>query len=180
MLIPIGFFGAGGAAGAYELISSQILTSASTSIVFSSIPSTYKHLQLRMTLRGTDTGGYQEPLEIRFNSDTGSNYNSHFLRGNGTAVSSGTSGTTTRIYADPAVIGDASTAGIWAANVVDIVDYANRILSGMMGSRTNDYDIRLHSGVWLNTTAVSTITLPHAYGTGYKAGSRFSLYGIKG
>jgi hypothetical protein len=66
--------------GAYELISTTILGSAQSSVVFdvSSYTSTYKHLQIRVVTR-TDRGANEDILGIRFNGDTGSNYITHLL-----------------------------------------------------------------------------------------------------
>lgn len=71
----------------YESIATVTVgAGGSSSISFSSIPSTYKHLQLRGIVRTTDTsaaasdGNY---IGIRFNGDTGANYVAHNLYGNG-------------------------------------------------------------------------------------------------
>ena len=83
MLIPIGFFGAGAAAGAYELIETQVLGSDVYSITFSSVPQTYKHLQIRLTARCTASGSTGDWLSIRFNGDSSGNYGgSYYLIGN--------------------------------------------------------------------------------------------------
>jgi hypothetical protein len=51
-------------------------------------------------------------------------------------------------------------------------------LGAMTSSAVNE--IRLVSGVWLNTSAVSSISLVVGGGSNIVTGSRFSLYGIKG
>jgi len=57
--------------GSYESIASASGTGSSGTITFSSIPSTYTHLQIR----GIGRNSYPSTqVNVRFNSDTGSNY----------------------------------------------------------------------------------------------------------
>ena len=79
------------APSSYESIATATGTGSSATITFSSIPSTYEHLQIRFTGKGT--GSAEVDTSIRFNSDTGSNYAWHQVYGYGTsaAASNGTS-----------------------------------------------------------------------------------------
>ena len=93
MSLILGILDSGGVAAStssYESIASITPTAGTINILFSSIPSTYKHLQLRCIVRGNWSGGagpYTSPAEITFNSDTGANYASHRLTGNGSTES---------------------------------------------------------------------------------------------
>ena len=69
----------------YEPIQTTTLGSAAASYTFSSIPSTYTDLKLVIT--GTSVGAYAD-IDLRFNSDTATNYSWTALAGNGTAASS--------------------------------------------------------------------------------------------
>ena len=69
--------------GAYELISTTILSTTATSVTFSSIPSTYKHLQIRYIARAT-TGGVAN-FTMTFNG-TSSGYSYHGLYGDGASA----------------------------------------------------------------------------------------------
>jgi len=80
--------------------------------------------------------------------------------------------------------GNTSTSGAFAAGIIDILDYTNtsknttvRGFAGITGTTTPK--IELKSGAWLNTSAVSSVTLFRS-GLPFVSGSRFSLYGIKG
>lgn len=66
----------GGASGGETLLSTTTLSGSSTTI--SSIPTTYQHL--RAIIVGVYASG-QDEMTIRFNGDTGSNYNSGFSYG---------------------------------------------------------------------------------------------------
>ena len=172
---------AGGAA--YELIESQVLSSAAASVTFSSIPQTYKHLQIRMVVRST--GGGNPRVLTRLNSDSGANYASHNLYGDGSTVGSegNASQTGNKIYFVP---NESQPAGAFGAAVYDLLDYTNtnknttaRIFAGAGGLTTVLQDVGLHSFLWNNTAAVNTILLS-ADGQTFAADTRFSLYGVKG
>jgi len=183
-LSALGIFsaaGAGGEVATYELIQTQILTSTQSSIVFnvSSFASTYKHLQLRNVLRSS-IGGPADFTRIRFNDDA-TGYSRHGLQGTGSSVVS--FGLTDQIGTED-YPGSTAGANQFGATVIDILDcYSTtknttvRMLGGVAG--TINF-IQLTSGLWIDTSAVSTITLASGNGAGYVAGSRFSIYGIRG
>ena len=169
----------GGAAGAYELISTTVLSTTTATVTFSSIPSIYKHLQIRYLGR-SNVGSTTDYVQIRMNSDSGSNYASHYLLGSGSSVSSGAVTAQNLIYVGGFITGSTSAANSFGAGIIDLWDYTGtknktiRSLSGHTDSR-----ISLSSGVWLSTAALSSITLLGASGS-FVAGSRFSLYGVLG
>ena len=154
-----------------------------SSVTFSSIPSTYQHLQVRYMPR-ISTSDTAENTWLRFNGDTGSNYTYHFLDGNGSAASSGAGTSQTRILAGRAAAAN-SGSNIFGANVLDVLDYADankyktaRILGGI--DRNGDGNIRLDSGVWMNTAAITSLTIMPTTGNNFVQYSSFALYGIKG
>ena len=63
-------------AGGYTLIT-DVQLSSSTGYSFSSIPSTYKHLVL--TWEGLTIAAISSGFELRFNSDSGANYNIQYV-----------------------------------------------------------------------------------------------------
>jgi hypothetical protein len=155
----------------------------SSTISFSSIPSTYKHLQIRGILRTNDTGTWNNQ-GMQFNGDTGSNYAFHTLYGNGSTASA-TATTSASSYNDfMRAASNSLTAGIFGASVVDILDYTNtskyktvRVLAG--GDSNGAGMIGLTSGLWMNTNAITSITIIPSGGTAIQYSS-FALYGIKG
>ena len=178
-LIPLGFWAAsgGGAGGpAFDLLESEILTS-SASVTFTGLGaySDYKHLQLRIVGGVTTTGGFLNNFRIRLNSDSGVNYYTHQLQGDGSSVaSSGFSFDSIQFHDTLA------RDSLFGALVIDILDFSstskNTTLRGLGGgTNTSENNIGLYSGLWVNTNAVTELDL---YDT-YKAGSRFSLYGVK-
>ena len=188
MPFSLGFWAAagagGGAAGAFEQISTTILTGTQSSVTFSSIPATYKNLQIRATFRADRSGAESEIFALRMNSDSAANYSAHLLLGNGSSVSS-TAYTGESYIRGESFPAATDTANAFGATVIDIMDYANttthkqaRFLSGRFGA--SQYAISLRSGSWRSTTAVSSLTLVTFFGSNFVAGSRFTLYGIKG
>ena len=156
------------------LIQEQILASTATSVTFSSIPQTYKHLQLRVVFKPT-TGN--ATLDGRLNSDSGSNYTRHELGGNGSSVYSQFS-TGTEIY--QLAYANGGITGYDGFGVVDILDYSSTVKNTTIRSLNARTDgIRLLSSAWLNTAAVTSLTL-NASADVLAIGSRFSLYGSNG
>ena len=63
--------------GAYDSIATTTVgAGGASSITFSSIPSTYTHLQVRITAKG-NRGIVIENAYLTFNGDSGTNYNAH-------------------------------------------------------------------------------------------------------
>ncbi len=124
MLIPFGVFSAAGAGGggggtpAYELISTTLISSNTSSITLTSIPSTYKHLQIRWTGRTTTTDSTARDLFMRVNGWTTSVYNTHYMWGNGGSVQSGNYGTSDAIVFQNA-IENADISDIFGAGIID-------------------------------------------------------------
>jgi len=165
-----------GAVGDYELLETTILGSDQATVSFTSLNSTYgstyKHLQVRFTMRSS-TAGTGDGVLVKMN---GSNADyEHQLEGNGSTVtSSANSG-----QFDPIVAGDGAASGVFSGTVIDILDAFgsnNKTMRAMSGSAT--LRIMLTSGLFIDTNPVDSLTfdLPVA---NIMAGSRFSIYGIK-
>lgn len=187
MLLPLGILASSGGAADYELISTTVLASTTTSVSFSSLPVTFKNLELRY-LAKTTTGDYAEPIRMRFNSDTGANYSYHYLiktDSRGVISEAGTSQTS----AFAGWIAQNTNSSSFAAGIISLIDpfSANknktiRSLSGFMNTTADvKHMIAETSTAWYSTSAVTSITLlPETGGASFSIGSRFSLYGLKG
>jgi hypothetical protein len=190
MLIPFGILSsaAGVEVGDYELIASEILTTSESSITFSNLgdySSTYKHLQLRYTGRTTTNplGGTFEQLRIRFNGDTGSNYAFHFMLGSQSGAVESVAATSQTGIAQIILVSSGGGTNVFSSGFVDILDPFSssknttvRSLNGKVESGAAQ--IRLTSGAYFNTAAVSSLDLTPTNGS-FETGSRFSLYGIR-
>jgi hypothetical protein len=176
--------------GAFESIATATGTGTAASLEFTSIPSTYKHLQIRYCIRGYDTTSRTyDDLRIRFNNDTtNANYYGHYLIGNGvTAYADSLAGISVggKMTISPYLPGAGAAANIMAVGVIDILDYAsttkNKTTRFVAGNDRNSAEgsITLGSVGYFSTTAISSIQLlPDP--TGFTTTSSFALYGIKG
>lgn len=194
-LSALGIFSAAGAGGApdlpsdYVLINTQILGTAQSSITFnvSGLGSTYRHLQIRAVARDTATNESRS-VALRFNGDTGTNYNSHLLiginLGSNQLYSEGAANTTS--LRAGTIPGNQQNANVYGSLIVDLLDpfsttknKTGRTFGGFFNT-ANPYlfEIGTYSGAWRNTSAITSIEM--LGGTSFMAGSRFSIYGIRG
>jgi hypothetical protein len=171
---------------AFESIATYTGNGGSGTVTFSSIPSTYKHLQLRITALGTaGAGGYPTSLNyFRVNSDSNSdNYSVQLLRGDGSTRSTGGTGNPQGdfLYLPG---GDSSFP---ASAIIDIFDYTStnkfKTLRSLNGSdRNGSGSVWFNTMLWKSTSAISTLSLQGdpTYNGNWATGSKFALYGIKG
>jgi hypothetical protein len=167
--------------GSYESIATA--TPNGTDVTFSSIPSGYKHLQVRILARTTRNDASVDTVYFRFNGDSGNNYNVHTLSGNGSSASSNYYGAPTVLWGPfntPTVL---ASANMFSASIIDILDYRDtskftttRMLGGADTNGGGSVDF--FSGLWRNTAEITSIRL-FAEGN-FANGSHFGLYGIKG
>jgi len=177
--IIAGTFSAGVAPSfnSYESIATVTVGSGgSSTISFTSIPSTYKHLQLRYIAKTTS----DDVLTFRANSDSGTNYTIHRLVGNG--VSASATATVSYNYGGIGVLG--GTADCFAGGLCDILDYAStsknktfRILNGRENNTAGVVELR--STLWASTSAITRLDFYTDNATNFSQYSQFALYGIK-
>jgi hypothetical protein len=154
-------------------------TGSSNTITFSSIPSTYKHLQIRFASLST---GAADWVNIRLNNDsTSANYYGHKLYGTGSGTPVATS-MTGQPYLYLQFIGGSTTQP--SVGVTDILDYAStskyKTTRTLFGWDTNGGgEIDLVSGLYSQTTAINRIDLILA-SSNFATTAKFALYGIKG
>lgn len=159
-------------------------TGSSSTITFSSIPSTYKHLQIRC-LVSTNAATTDSSASLRFNGDTSSNYTNHWLYGDGTSRSSSGNASQNKIQVAAYYTGASYSTDIHGASIIDIHDYSltskNKTVKGFNGWDANSAGyVNLISGLWMSTSAISSITLFDTSGYNFSSTSTFALYGIVG
>ena len=181
--------GAGGAAGgSFESIATLTASGGEANLTFNSIPSTYKHLQIRYIAKDAYTSGSAlfSLASMQLNATGGTSYADHYLTGDGTSVNVGGNVSTAAIgTVYGSTYGPATNT--YAAGIINIHDYAsstkNKTVRGMTGANFNNTDtafgITLGSGLFMSTSAITSIKFLPAV-TSFGAGSTFSLYGIKG
>lgn len=163
----------------YTLISSNVLTGSAASVTFSSIPSTYTDLVLRISAR-TDRASFPEDYaKIEFNGST-SNLSSRILYGFG--GSSGSTNDGSMVYG--AVNGGSSTSNTFGNAEYYIPSYTasqNKPISISSVTENNGTTAVIYevAGLWSNTSAITSIKLLSYYSANFVSGSSFYLYGIK-
>ena len=160
----------------YEPISTQTLGTAVASVTFGSIPATYTDLVL-IANSSTTTVGSSEINKMTFNSDTGTNYSTTTLAGDGSSASSFRATSQAYIRAGR---NTANGDSYFVPNKIQIMNYANTTTyktAIAQGPEANAY-LETEVGLWRSTSAITSITLT-AGSNNYKVGSTFTLYGIK-
>ena len=165
------------AVGDYESIQTVTVgAGGQASISFTSIPSTYTHLQLRVFFKSN----VSDWANFKINNDsTAANYRAHYLVGDGsTATSGNTTGSTSGILN---TIGNSSQASV---AIIDILDYANtnknktiRNLNGYDSNGTGQ--INLVSNLYISTNVVNQLALQLGSAGTFAQYSQFALYGVK-
>jgi hypothetical protein len=171
---------------AYESIATVTVGSGgAATATFSSIPADYTHLQIRGILRNTASGTGSLDLYMRFNSDTGTNYRAYKqIYGDGSSAGAAASGLTT-VIGNNYFLKDGSTANVYAAWICDILDYENtnkyKVTRSLSGQDLNGGGhFKFFSGLWMSTSAITSIDLTVEGGNNFKQYTQFALYGIKG
>jgi hypothetical protein len=155
----------------YEPISTQTLGSATATVTFSSIPSTYTDLVI--IFNGAATGGLSA-VSLRFNGDTTTNYSVTRINGDGSSANSGRDTSTDYINAGLADTGNSTS-------IFHILNYANATTFKTVLGRgvALSYGVRQTVGLWRKTPETITSVLLAVVGTTFTSGSTFTLYGIK-
>ena len=153
-----------------------------TSVIFSSIPATYEHLQLRISTHDLYVAGY-DWLYLRLNTDNGANYTSHHIEGYSSSEAAGSE--TDKTYARLGTIVGSWTdvpVAIYSPNIIDIFDYANTnkntTMMGFGGISGNRRMLRQGSSLWEDTAAVNRIEVYVMYDQPWQRGTEMTLYGL--
>lgn len=162
----------------YESIATTTLSSAASSVTFSSIPSTYTDLIL--VVRGSSTAGTNARMRVGNGSvDTGSNYSFTSMDGTGSAAVS-TRFTNETSYAMQWYSQFSTAPDRVTTEITHIMDYANTttyksiiVRSGLWLTGTSE-----GIGLWRSTAAINTLTYFCAGATTFAAGFTATLYGL--
>jgi hypothetical protein len=160
----------------YTPLATVTLASTDSEIVFASIPATYRDLVLVCSARGTITTFTN--VQMRFNTDTGSNYSTVAMYGTGSAAAS-YSETTTNITLEQ-IARSNDTASVFTPIVTQVMDYSatNKHKTVLTrNSSTLSGAVAALASRWANTSAITSVTL-YPFSGSFAIGSTFSLYGV--
>lgn len=156
----------------YEPIATTTLSSAASTITFSSIPNTYTDLRIVFSgFNGSD-------LKLRFNSDAGANYSQTVLAGSGSAASSYRN---TSIFLNSSgTTGTSSQPVLYTADIFSYAGSTNKtVLSDEQFDKNGSGYITKNVGLWRNTSAITTIEIVASTASTIYTGTTATLYGIK-
>ena len=164
----------------YESIATVTVgAGGSSTMTFSSIAGTYSHLQIRAIAQGS---GVATNWSMTFNGDTNNSnyYARHLLYGDGSTAAAVYNQTLVGITGGSLA---PSTTSMNAPNIIDLLDYSNsnkyKTLRVLAGYDTNGAGVALlGSGLWMNTAAITSITIT-PYGGTFAQYTQFALYGIR-
>lgn len=161
------------ATNTYVALDTKTVTSAVSSVTFTSIPQGYTDLVIVCSVSSTATAN----ILLRFGNgsiDTASNYSNTFVYGTGSAAGSSRTSSQTSLYA-----GAVGASSEFALSTIHIQNYSNATTYKTFLSRFAWISSAVYAtvGLWRSTSAVNTLTLT-SDGTNFAAGSTFTIYGI--
>lgn len=175
----------------FESIATVTTTSSQSSAVFTNIPQTYKHLQIRILSRGTKTAN-TDGQYMRYNDST-SGYvfgGGRFMgtnNGSGTLTESPWIGVSTAGVTIGQLVQANATSQVRNATVIDIPNYAStnnykisKAIDGFNSNGTAGTYVGMFSGMWQNTSAITKIEVFPGAPSSYPANCVIALYGIRG
>lgn len=169
-------------ANTYKLISSTTLSSATATVTFSSIPSTYTDLVMSLSTRGANST-WLPLIYMTVNGNTSASYNyAAFGQANGTPFYSQVYGATND--APTLTAGANATSNAFGYTQFYIPSYrsgSNKVWWSVDAPGFNNatfYQFENSSSLWANTSAITSITFGISGGHNFVTNSSFYLYGI--
>lgn len=165
--------------GFFDSIQTATAASGGSSFLeFTNIPTGFQHLQIRGYWLNSTSG---TTIGMQFNGDTGANYKNHYLYSDGSSTTAGVGSSSTTIQIGYKL---SNTNTFPDTTVVDILDYTNTnkyttVFSFDGSDQNGSGHVEMESGLWLNTSAITSIKIVPGSGT-ISQYTVFALYGIRG
>ncbi len=171
---------------ALSVIETIVADGAGSTIDFQSIPDTFQHLFILGA--GAMAGAILEAnLEVRFNNDSGGNYNEQDAGGdNASAVAAAAAAANEILMGQiKAASGSANHASQFQAYIANYKDTTFfKTIMGQSGHIPNstvaNFAVRHAAGIWLDASAITRVTLLSTTGSSgnFVSGSTYTLYGL--
>lgn len=164
------------AANTYVALATNTLGSAAASVTFSSISAAYTDLVLVCNVGASASTS----VNFGFNGDTGTNYSTTILTGNGTTAASARASTANNTTDWIAFYAAGVPSTLTGSMIFNVMNYSNtttyKTILARSGSDSKEADSIV--GLWRNTAAITSIVIGMQTGN-FITGSTFSLYGIQ-
>lgn len=153
-----------------------------SSIEFTSIPSTYTDLCVKLSLRSAQSST-RDDVRISFNGST-SGYSLKYLQGTGSSAGSSSVSGFGYLFDQNAVNGDTSTANTFSNTEMYIPNYTGSNQKSVSWDRVIENNTTaayagLNAGLWTGTSAITSIKFVSESASNYLQYSTATLYGIK-
>lgn len=165
------------------VIAESVLGSAGT-FDFTAIPATFRHLRLMIAGRSLDSGSNVINVVLRFNGDSGANYDWNEDRILGATVTAPADALAqTSIQIVNAMPGQNASADAQGAGTIEIPNYrgttfAKSVIASFMGKSAGQSMAMVQTvGAWRPTAAINRVTVTASAGT-FAAGTVATLYGF--
>lgn len=159
-------------------IATTTLGSDQSTLVFSSIPSTYTDLRIVVVRPGSSGAGAGYPYISAINGSTTTDKSYTYISGDGSTAS------TSRATNSTNILCASGGGGAVSAFTVDVFSYAGSTFKSFLIASAADtnggtsYVDRI-VGMWRSTSAITSITFASNAGTnGFQTGTTATLYGI--
>lgn len=156
----------------YTALANVTLTGTSSSVTFSSFTTGFRDLFVVFSCQATSVSP-----RLRFNSDTGTNYNEVFAYGDGSTAAG--YAVSNQAYIDFSIFG-MGNGGMVTAHIMDFSS-TNKHKPVLI---RDNYTVGSYVGAdmlvgrWANTAAITSLTVYAGSGS-FASGSSFALYGVK-
>jgi hypothetical protein len=157
------------AGSTYTPLATQTLGSDTATVTFSSISGSYTDLVLVVG------GGLasQGAMQIRFNSDTASNYSVTRLYGDGSTA------TSDRFSSQTSLDLGFLQGNLNNNSIIQIMNYSNATTYKTVLNRWNTPAyVAAVVGLWRSTSVINALSIYNSTGINLKSGTTFTLYGI--
>lgn len=172
--------GSGYLYGMGQVQATQVLGATTASVTFSSLPALNGFI-IKWAARCSDANA-AEQLYMRFNGDTGANYDWEVNQANNTTVA-GTTGNGATFVQVGTVSASSATANYWSTGYAIVNpggtgQFTTVVGTGSAFGTTANMWVGVYGGQWNSTATVTSITLQGATGS-FLANSRFSIYSLE-
>jgi hypothetical protein len=162
----------------YEPIATTTLTSSQNDITFSSINGTFTDILVVAFMKLSNNANSSVAFQV--NGDTGSNYSTTRLQGDGTTPESGRSSNVASGNFSGNSLRVADSAGNFSPILFNMMNYANTTTNKTFLARGNNASAGVGASVslWRSTAAITSLRIFPVVGT-IDTGTIVTLYGIK-